>query len=140
MSTEVIMKILIVDDEPTNLVVLVGILKNIARCVTAFSGKDALQEFSKSLNDADPFEMILLDIMMPEMDGHECMSKIRTIENDFKVQLGNEVKIVIVSAVSDQNNVCKSFFHGNATYYLTKPVNREELLKLVNVRPLAPLA
>ena len=126
------MRILIADDEPVNVMVLVKMLENTGTCETASNGADALKLFETSLKNNDPYGLILLDIMMPGMDGHETLAAIRRLEEDFQVKPGDEVKIAIVSALTDQKNVCKAFFRGNATSYLTKPVNWEELLQLVN--------
>ncbi len=126
------MRILIVDDELTNLMVLGGMLKDVAVCKTVSSGQEALEAFDYSLNNGDPYDLILLDIMMPGMDGHECLSAIRKLEEDYKIKPGNEVRVAIVSTLSDTKNVCNAFFHGNAVCYLTKPINRCELLKFVS--------
>ena len=125
------MKILMADDEPTNLMVLVGMLKSIGTCETVSHGKDAVKAFEVSLKQNAHYDLILLDIMMPGMDGHETLASIRKLEQDYKVKPGDEIKVAIVSTLSDQKNVCKAFFGGNVSSYLTKPVNREELLKLV---------
>jgi two-component system chemotaxis response regulator CheY len=126
------MRVLITDDEPMNLRVLTGMLKGIAECETMPGGKETLEAFERSLRSNEPYDLILLDIMMPEMDGHECLEAIRKLEQQYQVKPGAEVMVVMVSALCDQQNVCKAFFRGHATSYLTKPVDKSDLLKLVN--------
>ncbi|WP_459936239.1 response regulator [Desulfonatronum parangueonense] len=122
------MKILIVDDEMTNRVIMQTFLKNRASFInTATNGEEAVMAFTMALEEKDPYDLIMLDIMMPVMDGHTALQKIREIEKNHGVQPGKEVKVVMVTCLEDQKNVCRAFFHGMATSYLTKPLTKEAL-------------
>ena len=66
-------RILIVDDEPTNIALLVGVLGNLYRVQAAQSGEKALE-----LADMEPRpDLILLDVMMPDMNGHEVCRRLK---------------------------------------------------------------
>jgi signal transduction histidine kinase len=114
-------KILIVDDNPTNVLILEEILGNAYQLQTATCGEDALvlaQDFKPDL--------VLLDIMMPGLDGYETCRLLR------KKRTLRHTKIVMVSAKS----MLKERLHGydvGADDYITKPFEQEELLAKVRV-------
>lgn len=103
--------VLIVDDEPTNLHVLKKILEHDYRLAFATSGKKALQ-----LAHAEPPELILLDIMMPEMSGLEVCAEIKN------TPLLASIPVIFVTALSDGANETDGLDAG-AVDYITKPVN-----------------
>ncbi|MGR0278987.1 HD domain-containing phosphohydrolase [Marinomonas dokdonensis] len=103
--------VLIVDDEPTNLHVLKRILEQDYRLAFATNGKKAIQ-----LVHAEPPELILLDIMMPEMSGLEVCAELKS------EKLLAHIPIIFVTALSDGANETDGLDAG-AVDYITKPVN-----------------
>ena len=122
------MRALVVDDIEFNQMLLVNFLKDIAECDTARTGKEALELFRKSLEENRPYTLIFMDIMMPEMDGPETLKHIRQLEKNFNLQPGNEAKAIMVTVLSDVKNVTRSYFHGMADAYLTKPVTKDKII------------
>lgn len=114
-------RILIVDDNPKNLQVLGSTLLS-ENFVVEFStsGKGALDRLV-----TENFDLILLDIMMPGMDGYETCKKIR---NDLK---NKEVPIIFLTAKTDTESILKGFESG-AQDYITKPFDNGELMARVN--------
>lgn len=109
--------ILIVDDVPKNIQLLGSILKEEAYDLEfATSGKEALEWL-----DSKPFDLVLLDIMMPEMDGFEVCRRIK--ENPAT----REVSVIFLTAKADFQSIIQGFETG-AVDYITKPYNRKELL------------
>lgn len=109
--------ILIVDDNKNNLQVLGNILNESKyRVAMAIDGKTALRLVAKTNPD-----LIILDIMMPEMDGFEVC---RILKSDTETA---EIPIVFLSAKTDLEDVVKGFQLGGVDY-LTKPFKKEELL------------
>jgi len=103
-------KILIVDDEPANLQLLRQILKDDYDLVFAKSGEDAL----KNAIEHQP-HLILLDVMMPIMDGHEVC---RRLKADHRC---THIPVIFVTAMNDEMDEAKGFGLG-AIDYITKPV------------------
>ena len=69
-------KVLLVDDDMRNIFVLTNILEeNKMKVIPAVNGKDAINELRKNLD----VHIVLMDVMMPEMDGYEAMRKIRNV-------------------------------------------------------------
>ncbi len=112
--------ILIVDDNSQNLQVIGEILKSRFRIAMARSGKQTLS----LLEDIRP-DLILLDVMMPEMDGYELCAQIKT-----KKEL-REIPVIFVTARREVDNLVKGFQVGGVDY-ITKPVDKLELLSRVN--------
>ncbi len=109
--------ILIVDDVPKNIQLLGSILKEEEYDLEfATSGKEALEWL-----DSKPFDLVLLDIMMPEMDGFEVCRRIK--ENPAT----REVSVIFLTAKADFQSIIQGFETG-AVDYITKPYNRKELL------------
>lgn len=120
MNEEAKSTILVVDDTPENLDILVGLLSGKYRVKAAKSGEQALKIATKM-----PPELILLDIMMPEMDGFETCQKLKSIQKT------KEIPVIFLSARNETEDIVKGFELG-AVDYLTKPFNPTELLARVN--------
>ncbi len=113
-------KVLIVDDVPTNVMLVQAILKKEGyTLLTCDSGPKAL----KIAQEKHP-NLILLDIMMPEMDGYEVLQHLKSNPET------NDIPVIIMSALSDMQSIVKGYQLG-AIEYVTKPFQREELLKRV---------
>ena len=109
--------ILIVDDNQTNIILLQAILKRAKyNTVSATNGADAL----RIMQDMHP-DLVLLDIMMPEMDGYEVARRKDEIED---IQI---IPFLFVTALSDTNSMVKGFKAG-CSDFITKPFNTEEIL------------
>lgn len=112
--------VLIVDDVPKNLQVLGNILSiEEYRIAVATSGKQALERINKNKPD-----LILLDIMMPEMNGFEVCEKLK------KEPYTRDISIIFLTAKTDTEDLVKGFKCG-AVDYVTKPFNSIELLARV---------
>jgi PleD family two-component response regulator len=113
--------ILIVDDMPENLSVLRQMLTAQGYLVRpALSGGIALRAVQ-----ADPPDLILLDIVMPEMDGYEVCRKLKA---DEQVR---HIPIIFISALNELEDKVKAFSEGGVDY-ITKPFQTEEVLARVN--------
>ena len=104
--------ILVVDDTPANLTLMTGLLQDNYQVRAATSGEKAL----KIANSDSPPDLILLDIMMPEMDGHEVC---RRLKADPKTA---EIPIIFLTAMSEIEDEEKGLKLG-AVDYITKPVS-----------------
>jgi CheY-like chemotaxis protein len=109
--------VLVVDDNVKNLQILCGFLQNEGMMVEfALDGMSALSWLEKK-----KFDLILLDIMMPGMDGFEVCSLIK------KNPVISEIPIILITAITDSESIIKGFETG-AVDYITKPFIKSELL------------
>lgn len=107
---ENIQRVLVVDDTPENIDVLTGVLKKDYRILVAKSGEMAL----KIAGTDNPPDIILLDIMMPEMDGYEVCSRLK---EDISTR---KIPVIFVTARDEVIDEAKGFDLG-AVDYITKP-------------------
>ncbi len=114
-------KILIVDDDEINIEILEDILIDIYTVEVAMNGEDALQKMKSFIPD-----VVLLDIMMPGIDGYEVCKRIRA-NNAYKY-----VKVLLVSAKAMIQERLEGYSAG-ADDYVTKPFDHNELLAKVNI-------
>ena len=109
--------VLVVDDTPANIHVIKGILQRDYKIKAATSGEKALQIAAKS----PPPDLILLDVMMPEMDGYEVCRRLKAEPATANIP------VVFVTGHADDEERAKGLALGAAAY-VTKPVEPEELL------------
>lgn len=123
------MKILVVDDEFVSLQKLTHLLKDHGEIDAATSGEQALELFIKAIETKEPYNLVTLDYDMPGLSGAETAAKIRTHEKDSGISsLAESTKILMVTAMSDGKSIMSSF-KGGCEGYLTKPFNKEKILK-----------
>jgi len=122
------MRILVVDDQEDSRDLTEGALLSAGYTdiVTAESGWEAIKilDVGRATNETPPVDAMLLDIVMPEMDGVEACARIR---NDERYA---DLPIIMVTSLDDVNSLANAFVAG-ATDYITKPVNRVELVARV---------
>ena len=113
--------VMIVDDVDANVLLLKLLLTKAGyKTTTAYNGKDALNLVSRTSPD-----LILLDIMMPVMDGHEVAEKLKRMPDK------RDIPIIFLTALNSPEDIVKGFKNGAADY-ISKPFNKEELLIRVN--------
>jgi len=125
------MKMLIVDDDEINRRLLQALAKPFGETVLACNGREALDFYRVAAEEKKPFAVIFLDIMMPEMSGHDCLQEVRSYEKKNGVESGEGSKVVMVTALGDARNVMNAFSAG-AEYYLVKPVQQRKLYELMS--------
>ena len=113
-------KVLIADDEPFNVEVLEQALDETDyQIITAANGQEAWEKIQSEQPD-----LILLDLMMPIMDGFAVLAKVK------EDSMLRDIPIIIVSAEQDSKSVVKGIKQG-AEDYLTKPINTAQFVQKV---------
>ena len=116
-------KVLIVDDDVRNIYSLTKALEVFKmNVITAFDGNDAI----KVLEEHPDTDIVLLDMMMPNMDGYEAAEKIRTIPKFLTLPL---IAVTAKAMTGDREKCIKA----GASDYITKPVDVDQLLSLLRV-------
>ncbi len=116
-------KILIVDDDVRNIYTLKAVFKNQElEIVTATNGIEALEV----MNTDDEVDLVLMDIMMPEMDGYQATRELRKIPKFEKLP----ILALTAKAMKGDREKC---LEAGASDYITKPVDTEQLLSLMRV-------
>ena len=122
------MKVLIVEDNFLDRRLLTRVLSEYGSCEVAVNGKEAVDAFRLSVRESDPYDLICLDILMPELDGRAVLKQIRELEAQNGIFGLQGVKIIMTSAVDDPSEIVGAFTE-QCEDYLVKPIDVRELKK-----------
>ena len=125
------MKCLIVEDDFASRKVLQKALASYAECHVAVDGQEALNAFDLAWQENEPYDLILLDIMMPKVDGQQALLAIRKREKERGLKEVEGAKVVMTTALDDPKNVVQAYYEGGANGYLTKPYDNKKLLQVL---------
>ena len=124
------MKILIAEDEFVSRTLLQRMVSQFGESDITADGKEACDAFRLAVQKGNPYDLVCLDIMMPEMDGQEVLKEIRDIENTNQIQGTDRTKVIMTSALDDSRNVMEAF-REQCDGYLVKPIDRNRLNDLL---------
>ncbi len=122
------MKTLIAEDDFVSRLLLQELLKAYGPVHTAFNGKEAIEAVQLAYQSGEPYELICLDIMMPEMDGQQALKEIRALEEEKGILLSRWCKIMMTTALADKQNVLEAV-RGKCDAFLVKPIQKAKLLE-----------
>jgi len=121
------LKMLIVEDDFPSCEVLKEYLSEYGDCTTTANGAEGVEAFRNALDAGTPYDLVCLDIMMPEMDGHEALRTIRQIEQDRGILDSSGVRVIMTTAKDRSRDMIKAFDEGCASY-IVKPIEQEKLV------------
>jgi len=122
------MKTLIVEDDFTSRLLMQELLKSYGPSHIAVNGKEAVEAVCLALEENAPYDLICLDIMMPEMDGQQALWLIREQEESKGILSSDGAKIVMTTALGDMKNLTAAY-RSLCDAYLVKPIDKAKLLK-----------
>jgi len=131
------LKILITEDDFASRRALQLFLSPHGDCVIAVNGYETVETFKEALEAGEPYDLICLDILMPEMNGHEALKAIRQAERDHGVDVSNLVKVIMTTSKNSADDIAEAFGSG-CDAYVIKPLSKDklysELRKLVLIK------
>ncbi len=130
------MKILIVEDDFISRKLLNVLLKPYGDCDIAVNGKEAVEAFQTAVEEGQKYDLICLDILMPEMDGQEVLKKIRKIELKNEIFGSEYARIIMTTALSDSKSIMEAFSE-QCEAYIVKPITKDKLIKQLHILGLA---
>jgi two-component system chemotaxis response regulator CheY len=122
------MRILIVEDDFISRRLLCRYLEPHGECDVAVNGSEAVQAVRQSLEAGRAYDLICLDIMMPDLDGQEALRQIRNLEREKDTGSGSRMHIIMTTALEDNDNVSQAF-REQCDGYVTKPVDKKRFLQ-----------
>lgn len=122
------MKSLIVEDDFTSRLLIQKLLIRYGECHMAVNGREAVTAFADAIRSREPYTLVCLDILMPELDGHQALKEIRSLEENNGIMIGDGVKIIMTTALGDMNNKLAAI-HEACDAYLVKPIDGHKMLE-----------
>ena len=122
------MKCLIGEDESTSRMLLHRFLLEVGECHAATNGRETVEAFKTALDQGEFYDLVCLDIMMPEMDGHQVLQAIRQLEGAAGIDDLAGVKVIMITAMHDSEHVLGAFRLG-CDAYIVKPVLKSKLFE-----------
>jgi len=121
------LKALIVEDDFLSRNLLTEFITPFANCDIAVNGREAIQKLTESFEKDDRYDLVCLDIMMPEVDGHKVLNSLRRMEHDRKISKEKTTTVFMTTALDDAHNIMNAFTYGQCQAYLIKPILRERV-------------
>ena len=125
------MKILIVDDSNSARGLVASYLEPFGECDQAANGREAVELFADSLKKHKPYDLIIMDVVMPEMDGIEAMRAIRGMEAERGISENARSRIVTLSSRIDPEPMLTAQLECQADTYITKPFDKSVLMEAI---------
>jgi two-component system chemotaxis response regulator CheY len=122
------MKTLIVEDDFTNRLILQTFLRDYGHAHIAVNGKEAVEAVRLALDAGEPYDLICMDIMMPEMNGQQALKEIRSLEEARGILSTHGAKVVMTTVLGDMKSICEAY-SSLCDAYLVKPIGQNKLLQ-----------
>jgi two-component system chemotaxis response regulator CheY len=122
------MRILVVEDDYISRRLLCRYLDSYGVCEEAVNGNEAVDVVRRAISANEYFGLICLDIMMPGMDGQQTLVAIREMEAENGMPLGCGAKVVMTSALEDDQSIMKAL-NASADGYVAKPIEKRRFIE-----------
>ncbi|MDK2955304.1 MAG: two-component system, chemotaxis family, chemotaxis protein CheY [Desulfovibrionales bacterium] len=128
------LRILVAEDSPSARLFLETIMADYGRVESAVDGAQAVELFQQALDAGEPHHVVVLDIMMPVMDGLSALIKIQEIGRERGLDDEELPKSIMASCLTDPDHMMRAHYECGADVYLTKPYTQQTLEEaLVNL-------
>lgn len=124
------MRTLIVEDVHFLALILQRIIEPYSKSDFAHNGTVAIEKYTKAFTKGSAYDLICLDLLLPEMDGFEVLRSVRQFEDEFNLPPEKRTKVIVVSTFNDQKTVAKAHAAG-CDSYISKPFRKYMVLKTI---------
>jgi two-component system chemotaxis response regulator CheY len=121
------LRVLLAEDDFASRLVLQTFLSRYGACHIAVNGREAVEAVRAALERGQKYDLICMDIMMPEIDGREAVRQVRALEAELGIHSTYGAKIIMTTAVDDVKEVIRCF-QELCDGYLVKPIELTQLL------------
>jgi two-component system, chemotaxis family, chemotaxis protein CheY len=130
-------RVLLAEDDFASRLLLQTFLSRYGECHIAVNGREAVEAFRSALEQGQSYDLICMDIMMPEMNGREAVRQIRALEAAHGIFSSFGAKIIMTTAMNDIKEVIRCY-QELCDAYLVKPIDLIKLLSKMQSYQLAP--
>lgn len=124
------MKVLIAEDDFASRKYISQFMKRFGDVDITVDGAEAVDAFLMAVQDGEYYDLVCLDIMMPNMNGIEALQAMRAIEADHRLGREQSCKIIMMSALNEKEYVQRASRLG-CNGYANKPVNLDRLTEVM---------
>lgn len=123
------LKYLIVDDSKSARMKLESILRPFGKCRMAKDGLEAVELVKSALDKNLTYDLVLMDIEMPAMDGHTALKRIQDLQMEKGVPEDERMKAIMVSSRKGTDDIMQAHYEEGAAIYITKPFEDETVIE-----------
>lgn len=127
------MRTLIVEDDFASRKILQKLLSTYGKCHIAQNGQEAVDACRKAWTESQPYDLICMDIMLPELSGQKALRQIRRMEKELGIDGDQKVKVIMITALDDSKEVVDALYKGGATAYFVKPIQIDAFIQELKV-------
>jgi len=124
------MKILIVEDEYTSRMIIKSSLEKYGTCSIKANGTDTLKTIREAYQKNEPFDLICMDINLPDINGLKLVEKIRTIEINKDIPVEKQTKIFIITGHANKDAI-KEASELKCNEFIVKPISEQKLKECI---------
>jgi two-component system chemotaxis response regulator CheY len=126
------LNILLVDDSKSAQLKIFSIFSKYGKCDQAFNGREAIDLYKAALDASAPYDLIVMDVVMPQMDGFAAVKEIRNIQEKKNIPEDKRAKIIMLTSKADPDHMMKAHFELGVTKYVTKPFADKTLIEAMS--------
>lgn len=120
---------LIVDDSRYQRHLILQALGDRFEADEAADGRQAVELYRAAMSRHTPYVLVVMDILMPELSGHDALAAIRAMERELGIDEEERVPAVMLSSLDDPGNMLRAQFESGAQAYITKPFTPKVLFE-----------
>lgn len=124
------MRILIAEDDYVSRKFLYKFLSTFGECDVTVDGMEAVEVFISALENENYYDLVCLDIMMPEVDGIKALKTIRLLEKERELEDKKKCKVIMTTALNDPEGIFKTYELGSEAYAV-KPIDTVKLVEVM---------
>lgn len=124
------MRILIAEDDYVSRKFLYKFLSTFGECDVTVDGMEAIEVFLSALESGVYYDLVCLDIMMPEVDGIKALKTIRLLEKERSIPKDKCSKVIMTTALNDPDGIFKTYELGSEAYAV-KPIDTVKLVEVM---------
>ena len=123
------LKILLVEDSKSAQLKIHSILSEYGKCDQAYNGHEGVEMYTDSLQTDTAYDLIVMDVVMPQMDGFAAVKEIKRIQEKQSVPDEERPEIIMLTSRADPEYMMKAHFELGVTTYVTKPFEDRTLIE-----------
>lgn len=125
------MRVLIVEDDFGSRRYMQALFRGQPTADVVVDGNEAVDAIQLAWVEKIPYDLVLMDIMMPNKDGHAALQDVRAFEASIGVHFDDRVRVIMTTALEDPRNVVNAYYNGQADAYLVKPIQKDKLYETI---------